>query len=249
MQATPEKQYIPSADAIHRLVARLRLTTPLLAVYDSEPSDDFQPLVEPQGGACCFAYYKHWLSGETLVIKKGGAACGGAVRAFGLETTYPAYMAHFLTDGVGAPKGEGLRATPEIAQAYIDSATPPKLDSATVLLGPLRPAQWQKTRSVTFLVNPDRLSAVMTLAGYWSAQDVVTAPFGSGCSFLLRALRGDRCVLGGTDVAMRAYLPSDILTFTVNPAHFAKMLTFPETSFLFRSWWNDLMDSRSRKGC
>lgn len=246
VQSKEQRQYTPSVEAIERLRNRLRLSTPLLAVYDSEPSDTFAPLIEAKGSACCFAYYKQWLAGETLVIRKGGGGCAGATRAFGLEKTYPPYMAHFLTDGVGAPKGEGLRASADIAQAYIDGATPPDVKSDSVLLGPLRPEQWERTRSVTFLVDPDRLAAVMTLAGYWSARDVVTAPFGSGCSFLWRALDGDKTVIGGTDIAMRRYLPPEMVTFTVSPSHFAKMLTFPEESFLFKSWWNDLMDCRAR---
>lgn len=241
-----EQQYTPSAEAIERLRSKLRLSTPLLAVYDSEPSNAFAPLVEAKGRACCFAYYKNWLAGETLVIRKGGGGCPGAARAFGLEKTYPPYMAHFLTDGVGAPMGEGLRASPDIAQAYLDAAIPPDVQSGAVLIGPLRADQWQRIQSVTFLVDPDRLAALMTLAGYWSARDVVTAPFGSGCSFLWRALDGDRSVIGGTDIAMRRYLPPEMVTFTVSPSHFAKMLTFPEDSFLYKSWWNDLMEYRSR---
>jgi len=248
VQSNDQRQYMPSADSIERLRTRLRLSTPLLALYDSQPSDAFAPLVEAKGNTCCFAYYKRWLAGETLVMKKGGGGCQGAARAFGLEKTYPAYMAHFLTDGVGAPMGEGLRASADIAQAYLDEAIPPDVQSGAVLIGPLRPEQWEWIRSVTFLVDPDRLAAVMTLAGYWSARDVVTAPFGSGCSFLWRALGGDRTVIGGTDIAMRRYLPPEMMTFTVSPAHFGKMLTFPDDSFLYKSWWNDLMDYRRRNG-
>jgi hypothetical protein len=237
----------PTVERIQRLTERLRLATPLIALYDARPSDAFAPLVEPTGSTCCFAYYGRWLAGETLVVRKGSKGCQGAVRALGLEKTYPAYMAHFLTDGVGAPKGEGLKAAAELAQAFIDRAKPPDVRSGAVLIGLLRPEQWNTVRSVTFLVDPDRLSGVMTLAGYWSAANEVVAPFGSGCSFLWRALGeadGDRAVLGATDLAMRRYLPREMLTLTVSPARFEKMLTFPGDSFLYRRWWNDLMDSR-----
>jgi hypothetical protein len=239
----------PTSEAIERLKSKLRLTTPLIAVYDSHPSDAFEPLIEPKGTTCCFAYYGRWLAGETLVLERGGAGCQGAYRALGLEKTYPSYMAHFLTDGVGAPKGEGLRASPGIAQAYIDRATPPEVGSDTILIGPLRLGQWPSVRSVTFLVDPDRLGGVMTLAGYWSAENVVAAPFGSGCSFLWRALDEsgqDQAVIGATDIAMRRYLPPDLLTFTVSPARFQRMLAFPDQAFLNRSWWNDLLDYRQR---
>jgi hypothetical protein len=240
----------PTGAAVSRLTDRLRLTTPLIAVYDAAPSDAFAPLVKAVGTTCCFAYYRRWLDGETLILEKGGAGCQGASRALGLEQRYPNYMAHFLTDGVGAPKGEGLRATPAIAQACLDAAQAPKPSSDAVLIGPLRLAQWEAAQSMTFLVDPDRLSAVMTLAGYWSAEDVVAAPFGSGCSFLWRSLAAggeDRAVIGATDIAMRRYLPPNVLTLTVRPGHFAKMLTVPDDSFLYRTWWHNLMELRVRR--
>jgi Uncharacterised ArCR, COG2043 len=236
-----------TAAALDRLVEKLRLTTPLIGVYDAPPSAAFAPLVETEGTLCCFAHYARWMKGETLVLSRGGAGCQGAYRALGLGDGYPPHMAHFLTDGVGAPKGEGLKATPEIAQAYLDRARPIDASSGYVLIGPLRLDQWDALRGVTFFVDPDRLGAVMTLAGYWSADDVVSAPFGSGCSLLWRALNEDgrdRAVLGATDIAMRRHVPPDILTLSVTPQRFEQMVSFPDGAFLDRPWWNDLMDSR-----
>ena len=43
---------------------------------------------------------------------------------------------------------------------------------------------------------------------------------------------------------MRRYIPDYMLTLTVSPARFAKMLTFREESFLDKGWWNDLMKQR-----
>jgi hypothetical protein len=239
----------PTAAAVERLMKKLRLTTPLLAVYDSAPSEAFAPYFDPEGDDCCFSYYDRWLAGETLVLKKGGGGCKGAHRALGIERNSPPFMAHFLTDGVGAPKGEGLRATPEIAQAYLDRGQPPVPESGGILVGPLRLDEWDRVRSVTFLVDPDRLAALTTLAGYWSAENVVAAPFGSACSFFWKAfneIEGAQAIIGGTDVAMRQYLPTAIMTLTVAPAHFAKMLTVGDDSFLDREWWHDLMDVRDR---
>ncbi len=236
-----------TAAAIERLVSKLRLATPLVGVYDAAPSAAFAPLVETEGTTCCFAYYPRWIEGETLVLSRGGAGCQGAYRALGLLQGYPPHMAHFLTDGVGAPKGEGLKATPEIAQAFLDRARPIEAASGYILIGPLRLEQWQTLRSVTFFVDPDRLGAVMTLAGYWSADTVVSAPFGSGCSLMWRALEEDgrdRAVLGATDIAMRRYLPANVLSLSVSPGRFEQMVSFPDEAFLNRSWWNDLLDAR-----
>lgn len=239
----------PTPQTVERLMKKLRLTTPLLAVYDAPASTAFAPVFEPEGDACCFSYYDRWMAGETLALKKGGTGCKGAHRALGIEKASPPFMAHFLTDGVGAPKGEGLKATPEIAQQYLEQGKPPAPESGAVLVGPLRLEQWDKVRSVTFLVDPDRLAALMTLAGYWSAENVVAAPFGSACSFFWKSfneIEGAVAVIGGTDVAMRQYLPTAILTLTVAPAHFAKMLGVPDNSFLDLPWWNELMDVRDR---
>jgi hypothetical protein len=249
MPATPTDTLRPTPQFVERLMKKLRLTTPLLAVYDATPSEVFAPVFEAEGDDCCFSYYDRWLAGETLALRKGGAGCRGAHRALGIEKSSPAYMANFLTDGVGAPKGEGLRATPAIAQAYLDRGKPPAPESGGILVGPLRLEQWERVRSVTFLVDPDRLAALTTLAGYWSADNVVAAPFGSACSFFWKSfneVEGALAIIGGTDVAMRRYLPTAIMTLTVAPAHFAKMLTFPDDSFLNLEWWNELMDVRDR---
>lgn len=244
--------------AVERLLLKLRLNSPPIAVYDSEPSDDFNPMVFASGRVCCFAFYESWLEGRTLVIKRGESAgfnesktgCPGAHRAFGLEKDYPEFMAHFLTDGVGAPMGEGLMAGPELAQEFLDRAKPVEISGDTVLIGPLQAEHWDRVRSVSFLVDPDRLAALMTLAGYWSADaDLIAAPFSSGCGLLLRELENqdrDRPVIGCTDIAMRKYLPPEILCLSVTPSRFEQMLTFPDDCFLNKTWWNDLMDSRKK---
>jgi hypothetical protein len=251
MMASPA----PELPAVERIVNKLRLETPLTAVYDSEPSDDFAPLVSAKGRTCCFAYYDRWLKGETLAIRKtekgfheAEFGCHGAQVSFGLSKDYPDFMAHFLTDGVGAPMGEGLKATPEISQEFIDNARRVDLSSDHVLIGPLRTEKWDHVRSVTFFVDPDRLSGVMTLAGYWSSDPrLILAPFSSGCGLMLRELEGlkrDHVIIGATDMAMRKYLPPEILALTVSPKRFALMTTVPDGSFLDKEWWNELMNSR-----
>ena len=247
----------PSPEAIERIVAKLDLKVPPIAVYDCPVGEEFEPTIAASGRACCFAYYDRWLEGKTLVIRKSGGGfanptdgCPGAQSAFGLSEEYPPFMAHFLTDGVGAPMGEGLKATPELAQEFIDSTKRPRLSQDELLIGPLRPEQWRHVLSVTFFVDPDRLAGVMTLAGYWSSDPQMTvAPFSSGCGMILRSLGeldGDRAIIGCTDLAMRKYVPPEILSLTVSPQRFEKMTTVPEGSFLDKTWWNDLLKARKK---
>jgi hypothetical protein len=245
----------PDPQALERIRRKLRLDTPLIAVYDAEPGEGFEPTIDVKGRGCCFHYYKQWLAGKTLVFRKGkgdfrnpDCGCPGAQTAFGLNKTYPPFMANFLTDGKGAPMGEGLKASPEIAQKFIDESAKldPKHDS--VLVGPLRLDRWEEVRSATFLVDPDRLAGVLTLATYWSMNKTeAVAPFSSGCGLMWRSLHEfdeDKVIIGCTDLAMRRYIPPEIMSITVSPARLERMTQAPEGSFLDKDWWNELMDKR-----
>jgi hypothetical protein len=248
----------PSLERVERLIHALRLEMPLLALYDSDPEKAFEPLVHAAGRACCFAYYERWRRGETLVVSGGDGdfdhpsrGCPGMQRAFGLCAEYPPWMANFLTEGKnGAATGEGLKATPEIAAGFLERVRPMRPAGGHVLFGPLRLEAWEKVRSVTFFADPDRLSALMTLASFWSADpDEIAAPFSSGCGLLWREMANldrDRAVLGCTDIAMRRYLPPDILCLTVAPERFARMVDYPDSCFLEKKWWRELLESRRK---
>jgi len=248
----------PSTERIDILLKKLRLDIYPVAIYDASPSEAFAPLVEAKGRVCCFAYFNQWKNGYTLVVRKSGESfsdpkngCPGAQNAFGLSNGYPPFMANFLTDGKGAPMGEGLKATPELAQDFLDRAQKPDISGDTILIGPLKIEQWDSVRSVTFFADPDRISALMTLSAYWSSDpDFIHAPFSSGCGLMFRDLDNqnrERAVLGCTDIAMRKYIPPEIMCISVSPRHFETMTSFPEDSFLNKTWWNDLMDFRERK--
>jgi hypothetical protein len=246
----------PTQEAIDRLKRALRLDTPVVALYDTAPDPVFEPHVEARGTACCFAYYGRWVAGMTLVVRRGDSSfvapshgCPGMQRAFGLSTSAPPWMADFLSNGGnGAPMGEGLKASPGLAQQFLDGSRSPQPAGDTILLGPLRLARWGDVRAVTFFADPDRLTALMTLAAYWSGRDdEVAAMFSSGCGLMWRELVSqdrDRAILGCTDIAMRRHLPPEILSLTVSPVRFEKMLSYPEEAFLNREWWHELLHAR-----
>lgn len=249
----------PTEKAIDRLRKALRLSTPIICLYDSAPDASFAPTVEAKGALCCFAYYHRWVKGETLVVRRGEGedfrsprhGCPGLQSHFGFTKKYPPWMANFLTDGKnGAPLGEGLKASPALAQEYLDRIVYPQPSADTVLMGPLRLDRWRDIRTVTFFADPDRLSALMTLAAFYSADpETIQAPFSSGCGQLWEVFghhRQDRAVIGCTDIAMRRYLPRDILCLTVTPARFEQMTDFPDDAFLMRSWWQELMEARQK---
>jgi hypothetical protein len=245
--------------AINRLKEALRLTTPIIALYDAAPDESFEPTVRATGRACCFAYYQRWVNGETLVVEHGEGdsfmdprhGCPGMQTHFGFKKGYPPWMANFLTDGKnGAPMGEGLKAAPALAQEFLDRTNYPQPGGDTVLLGPLKLDHWDKVRTVTFFADPDRFSALMTLAAFWTSDpDEVAAPFSSGCGLTWEVFhehQEDRAVIGCTDIAMRKYIPPEIICLSVTPERFERMVDFPDDAFLMKSWWNGLMDQREK---
>ena len=244
---------------IERLRKALRLTTPIIALYDAEPEESFEPTVQARGRACCFAYYQRWLKGETLVVRQGEGndfmdpknGCPGLQSHFGYNESYPPWMANFLTDGKnGAPMGEGLKATPALAQEFLERTKYPRPSGDTMLMGPLKLNHWDKVRTVTFFADPDRFSALMTLSAFWSSDpEEVAAPFSSGCGMLWEVFNEhekDRAVVGCTDIAMRKYIPPEIMCLSVTAKRFERMVDFPDDAFLMKSWWNALMDQREK---
>ncbi len=150
----------------------------------------------------------------------------------------------------GAPMGEGLKASPSIAQEWLDKTKYPAPSGKTVLLGPVRLDHWEQVQTVTFFADPDRFSALMILAAYWSSDpDEVHAAFSSGCGLLWEVFHHhtkDRAVIGCTDIAMRKHIPPEVLCLSVTPQRFERMVGFPDDAFLMKSWWNELMDARKK---
>jgi hypothetical protein len=247
----------PTQSALDRLMRALRLTNPPIAIYDTSDVAAFAPTVEAQGRTCCYAYYNQWMKGTTLVIRKCDDVenprngCPGAQRSFGLTTKQAPWLASFIADGANAPAGEGLKASAQLAQQCLDGSPRVSLTGNTVLIGPLRLAQWNAVRAVTLFVDADRLAALTALAAYWSSDpELAFAPFSSGCGLMWRELEGQtrpRAVVGCGDVTVRQHLPPEIMSFAVLPAHFAQMLKFPDEAFLNKPRWNSLMEQRARQ--
>jgi hypothetical protein len=116
--------------------------------------------------------------------------------------------------------------------------------------GPLRPEKYESLKTVTFFVNPDQLSMLIIGANYRSVPGdppAVIAPFGSGCMELLplfEDLVRPQAIIGATDIAMRQYLPPDILAFTVTVPMFEQLCSLDEKSFLFKPFLKNLKKSR-----
>jgi len=232
-----------------KLIETAGIEIPLIGFYDAPDPAPFEPLVEPKPGAraCVFAFYENWLKGETLRITKENFGCGGAGRSWcGVEMRSREEFIRFLVDE------EGLKASHDLMNRWIDSSPPYRKAHANILVGPLRESQYAYLKTVTFFVNPDQLGLMTIGAQYESSPEdppPVIAPFGSGCGQLVSVFKDlgiPQAAIGSTDVASREYLPPDILAFTVTRRMFERLAALDERSFLTKPFWKRLRAARGK---
>jgi len=229
------------------LLAKLRLATPVIGLYDAPDPQAFAPLVEPKGRACVFAFVQRWRQGESLHLTAERYGCGGCARQFFDVETRPrrAFIEFLVGD-------EGLRASPELMEEWIDASHPLPLRHGHVLVGPLREQHYEHLLTATLFVNADQLSLLCTAASYHSRPSdppPVVALFSSGCGQLGAAfddLGLPQALIGSTDIAMREYLEPETLSFTATKPMFERLCAAADdpASFFYKGFLRDLEKAR-----
>ncbi len=226
---------------------KLGIDLPLIGVYDAPRDADFDTIMEPvpHKKVCVFAYYNAWMRGQTLKLTSSNFGCGGSgYWLFGKESRARKEFVDFL---VGE---EGLKCSDEMMNIWLDVTPTYKAIHKCIYIGPLKNAMAEYLKSVTFFVNPDQLSALVVAANYHANPkdgNPVEVPFGSGCMQLLHLLPANdkpKAILGATDLAMRRYLPRNLMAFTVNAKMFDQLCSIDQHSFLTKPFLNDLLEFR-----
>ncbi|MBW1847560.1 MAG: DUF169 domain-containing protein [Deltaproteobacteria bacterium] len=228
------------------LLDKIEITHPIIGFYDAPDPLTFEPILKPKEGkwACVFMFYKKWLDGHTLMIEKGNFGCGGAgYWICNVETRTREDFVKFLVDD------EGLKSNHDVMNHWLDFQKPYKPEHPYLFFGPLKDDQYTYLKSVTFYVNPDQLSLLILGANYDSGPDdppAVIAPFGPGCGQMVQFddLNIPQAIIGSTDIAMRQYLPPEIMAFTVTKPLFEKLCRLDEKSFLYKPFWQNLKKRR-----
>lgn len=231
------------------LLDKTGIEIPLIGFYDAPATGPFKPLISPTPNrhTCIFVFYKEWLQGKTLHITKDNYGCGGAGSWLcnGTTRSHDDYI-KFLVDD------EGLKSSYELMDQWLDYQKGYRQTYPNIMIGPLLPGQYEYVKTITFFVNPDQLSMLMIGAQYNSSPDdplPVITPFGSGC-MLLASLFEDlsvpRAIIGATDMAMRQYLPPDLLAFTVTKPMFEQLCRLNARSFLNKSFIRRLKKARGK---
>lgn len=151
-------------------------------------------------------------------------------------------------------EGEGFFKNPALEAQWIEEL--PRVEPAGpyVVIKPLEGFKsGEKPKVVSFLVDPDQLSALVALANFARpGVDNVRIPFSTGCASLAlypfyEAVQANpRAVIGLTDISARFYLGKilgrEILSFTIPWNLFEEMEWNVSESFLTRFAWKSMMN-------
>jgi hypothetical protein len=151
--------------------------------------------------------------------------------------------------------GERYIKSPDLVRKFIASLPIMDIPSRYVAMKPLRDVDFARddVRSITFLVNPDQLSALVVLANYdGEHNENVIIPFAAGCqsigicTFRENERERPRAVVGLVDLSarknLRRQLGKDVMSFSITPGMFQRMEANVAGSFLERETWKSLLE-------
>ncbi|MCL5290037.1 MAG: DUF169 domain-containing protein [Bacillota bacterium] len=242
---------------------------PVGVLLANERPEDALQFKEGRWG-CVAAMMSAAAKGKTVVFDRKTYGCigGGTGLGFGnLYVHFPGGIEYFLSTGnddfcsteIGKnivrnmpalAEGERYLKNPEIARKFIDCLPMVDVPAEYVIFKPL--AQFTENeipKVVTFLANPDQLSALVVLANYERETNLnVIAPFGAGCHstciipYKEDELEKPRAVLGMFDISARKCVDKDILSFTVPYKMFLEIEDNVEGSFLEKHEWQRVLE-------
>ena len=147
-------------------------------------------------------------------------------------------------------QGERYLKDAEASKRFVEAMPIHDIPARHVVLRPMAEGDLENedVQSITLLVNPDQLSALVVLANHEHPErENVAIPFAAGCQifgvFMYREKQREhpRALVGLTDLsarkAVRRSLGKDILSFSVTPEKFKEMEANVEGSFFQRHTW------------
>jgi uncharacterized protein (DUF169 family) len=218
---------------------------PITFYYADEAgtAEEVKPGSEPR---CVIGALVKVREGKSLAFDVNGVGCPGGKRYLGFAENLMPEFEYFLSCGIpGKLEGERYKKTPEMVKETMEGWPVFKAPGRLIVF-----KRWDMLEKadnpevVISFAKPDVLSGLFTLASFDEAgQDLVIAPFGSGCSsivqypYLEKDSERPRGVIGMFDVSARPFVPKDMLTFSTPMSKFVRMMDNVEESFLITPSW------------
>lgn len=173
-----------------------------------------------------------------------GKAIGEGMKAGGAPERFVTEFLH----------GERYKKSPELVEDFVNTLPITDIPAQYVVMKPLSQVNpdTEVPVSVTFLVTPDQLSALVILANYDRlGRENVAVPWGAACqvvgimSYEEAKKEQPRCLVGLSDISARRYLKGQnmqhMMTFTIPFHRLQEMEANVTGSFLEGSTWADVI--------
>lgn len=184
--------------------------------------------------------------GHSLAFDVNAVGCAGGKKYLGFAEGLMPNFEYFLSCGIpGKMEGERYKKSPEMVKEFLRQMPSLKAPAKYIVF-----KRWDKLEAkdnpeiVIFFAEPDVLAGLFTLASYdEEEQNMVIAPFGSGCSSIVQhplleaKSPRPRAVIGMFDVSARPFVPKNLLTFAAPMSKFVRMVNNMEESFLITPSW------------
>lgn len=232
-----------------KIAELIKLTNePIAIIQSDEPLEGALKFKEGVWG-CAAAMVVAASKGKAAMFYPENTVCLGAKTGLGFQDYPHGWIEYFLSTGnEKIPNGEYYKKNPQLATDFIEGIE--RFEGKKYLLMvPLSQVQPEtKPLCVTFLVNPDQLSALATLANYdQPTQNNVQLLFGAGCAQavlypMTEELKGGiRCFVGMTDPSARKCLDKNLLSFGMPYSRYLMLEEEAEGSFLTKETWTGIL--------
>ena len=201
-----------------------------LVFYYTDEDKKAEAAKVPKDHRCIIGDLGRVRHGTAMKFDAETIGCGGALRYLGFSETIRPEFEYFLSYGIpGKFEGERYKKSPETVIKVMQSLPSFKAPARYIVF-----KRWDKLAPedepavVIFLVGPDVLSGLFTLANY-DRDDVsgVVSPFGAGCAtivqypYLEKDAAQPRAVIGMLDVSARPCVHTNTLSFSLPMGKFS----------------------------
>ena len=243
-----------------RIAKALSLELKPVAVLLTDTRPERATQIKEGGWGCVAAMLQAAAKGRTVVFDRKTSGCPGGGTGLGFGNCYTGFPIDLLLstggkaelpDGRAFDMGEGERffESPEAAARWAEALPYREVPTEFIVCKPLDlVAEGEDVSLVLLFVNPDQLSALVTLAGYRrGAINATVAPWGAACQSILFAHAeaesdNPRGVIGFFDISQRRKIAKDLVSYTMPYGMFLEMESSVDDSFLSTTIWQKLRE-------